>query len=36
MSSRKEIRRRQAEERAEVRASRSPQEQLAILDKRLG
>lgn len=36
MNRRKEIRRKEAQERAEVRAQRSPQEQLAILDKRLG
>jgi hypothetical protein len=32
----KEIRQQEAQERAEVRASRSPEEQLAVLDKRLG
>lgn len=31
-----ETRRQEAQERAEVRAQRSPQEQLAVLDKRLG
>ncbi len=36
MNARKELRRTEAQERAEAHSKRTPQEQIAVLDRRLG